>query len=234
MSEKKPARDWEAIERDYRTGAFTDRELGAKHGLSHTAIQKRAKDHGWQKDLKGAVKRATEAKLLNAEVARVAGDEVAKRVASQVAKALPATTEVVTAMAEVNTEVVLRHRADIRALRDEAIGLLQELGFQRENMPAYQALLESLSEDADSPADIAALRQQWHRAMGVGPRIGSVKALAEVLAKLQPLERVAFGLDDDEDPHKRAGKPMSDLELASKLAHFVDIGRRRAQEAAAA
>ena len=234
MSEKKPARDWEAIERDYRTGAFTDRELGAKHGLSHTAIQKRAKEHGWQKDLKGAVKRATEAKLLNAEVARVAGDEVAKRVATQVAKALPATTEVVTAMAEVNTEVVLRHRGDLRALRDEAIALLMELGFQRENMPAYEALLDTMLDEAGSPADMAAVRQQWQRAMGVGARIGGVKALAEVLAKLQPLERVAFGLDDDEDPGKRAGKQMSDLELASKLAHYIDIGRRRAQEAAAA
>lgn len=53
MTEKKTiARkliDWEAVERDYRTGAFTDRQLGTKHGCSHTAIQKRAKVGEWKK-----------------------------------------------------------------------------------------------------------------------------------------------------------------------------------------
>lgn len=48
-ADKKAARDWEAIERDYRSGQFTDRELGEKYGITHAAVQKWAKREGWQK-----------------------------------------------------------------------------------------------------------------------------------------------------------------------------------------
>ena len=34
--------DWEAIERDYRTGKFTLRELEAKHGANNATIARRA------------------------------------------------------------------------------------------------------------------------------------------------------------------------------------------------
>jgi hypothetical protein len=40
---KKAAPDWERIEADYRAGLLSVREIAAAHGVSHTAIQKRAK-----------------------------------------------------------------------------------------------------------------------------------------------------------------------------------------------
>jgi hypothetical protein len=55
--------DWDAIERDYRTGKFTLRELAAKHGVSHQAIAKRVKSKGWTQDLGEAIRVATNARL---------------------------------------------------------------------------------------------------------------------------------------------------------------------------
>ena len=49
MDTKKPI-DWEAIERDYRAGILSVREIGAKCGCTHTAINKRAKRDGWERD----------------------------------------------------------------------------------------------------------------------------------------------------------------------------------------
>jgi uncharacterized protein YjcR len=42
--------DWNAIERDYRCGSLSLRELAAKHGCSHSAIANFAGRHGWTRD----------------------------------------------------------------------------------------------------------------------------------------------------------------------------------------
>lgn len=46
----KPTIDWEAVERDYRAGILSVREIGAKCGCTHTAINKRAKRDGWERE----------------------------------------------------------------------------------------------------------------------------------------------------------------------------------------
>lgn len=46
----KPSIDWEAVERDYRAGILSVREIGAKCGCTHTAINKRAKRDGWERE----------------------------------------------------------------------------------------------------------------------------------------------------------------------------------------
>ncbi len=46
--EKKPV-DWAEIERDYRAGTMSIRELAAWYGISDTAIRKRAKKDGWER-----------------------------------------------------------------------------------------------------------------------------------------------------------------------------------------
>lgn len=47
--EKKPV-DWAEIERDYRAGTMSIRELAAWYRLSDTAIRKRAKRDGWERE----------------------------------------------------------------------------------------------------------------------------------------------------------------------------------------
>ena len=62
-----PARvrpDWQAVERDYRTGKFTLRELEHKHGAANSTIARRAAREGWSQDLSAAVRQATNAKLI--------------------------------------------------------------------------------------------------------------------------------------------------------------------------
>ena len=71
-SELKPAPrksiDWELIERDYRAGQFAVVEIGRQHGLSHTAINKRAKRDGWTRDLTDNVRKEVPARLASDEV----------------------------------------------------------------------------------------------------------------------------------------------------------------------
>ena len=46
LNEPRPAIDWEKIEREYRAGQLSVVEIGRQHGISHTAINKRAKRDG--------------------------------------------------------------------------------------------------------------------------------------------------------------------------------------------
>jgi hypothetical protein len=45
----KPEVDWIKVEADFRNGVKTTRQIGGEHGISHVAVQKRAKKSGWSR-----------------------------------------------------------------------------------------------------------------------------------------------------------------------------------------
>lgn len=47
--------DWEAVERAYRAGVLSLREIGKIHDVSEGMIRKKAKAGGWERDLSGKV-----------------------------------------------------------------------------------------------------------------------------------------------------------------------------------
>ena len=67
--------NWEAIRLEYRQGVKSVREVARDHGISHTAIQKRAKKEGWQLDLSDPIRARAEQKRLE--------DMVTKSVATE-------------------------------------------------------------------------------------------------------------------------------------------------------
>ena len=50
MTDKKLTPDWERIELDYRAGVKTLRQIAEEHGITHGAINKRAKRDGWARE----------------------------------------------------------------------------------------------------------------------------------------------------------------------------------------
>ena len=86
MANDKPKTDWEAIEREYRAGQLSVSEIGRIYGISHTAINKKAKKEGWLRNLADRVREAVSAKLVSAQVsdetksAKQAVEEAATRV----------------------------------------------------------------------------------------------------------------------------------------------------------
>jgi hypothetical protein len=103
--------DWEAIEREYRAGQLTVREIGAAQGISHVAVLKRAKRDGWERDLSAAVREKVTARLVT--------DGVTKAVTAR---------EAVEIAAERGVQIVREHRAIIgraRAVADKMLGELE-------------------------------------------------------------------------------------------------------------
>lgn len=217
---KKRRMDWEAVERDYRTGRFTDQELADKYGnlVSRQAVTKMAKTKGWQKDLTEAVRQATKASLIAEQVRQrqqqqqqdqpkkvapklPATPDATSIVAEATAEAVDATATAVLVAAEANKQVILGHRNDILTLRSMLMGMAAEL--QQLGRADVARLAEVLTSGAESDADaqrLEALRDDLAAVSRLPSRILSVQRLTQAMTRLQLLERTAFGLDDPEKP----------------------------------
>jgi transposase-like protein len=94
--------DWEAIEREFRAGQLSVREIARQHGVTDGAIRKRAAAHGWERDLSGQVRETVRSRLVRTEV-RTANAR-----------------EAVDAAAARGVDVVLRHRRRLSRLGELA------------------------------------------------------------------------------------------------------------------
>jgi len=163
---KRGSIDWDAVERDYRTGKFTVRELGAKYNVSHQRVSQVANERGWTQDLAEQIRQATHARL----VEQLVQDEVAKS-----GRELANTVLVA---ADLNAQVILRHRQRLAALAKDADLARQKL----------IELADTVKDHKDAATLVSAIESAFR----------SEKILIEQ-------ERKAFRLDDDDST--KAVKP---------------------------
>lgn len=171
--------DWETIEREYRAGQLSIREIERQFGVSDTAIKKRAKKHGWSRDLAARVRQKAEEKLA-VEAAGGSGNVDAQ--------------EIVEKAAERAAEVVREHRTDIKAARILVQRLLGELLAATSHPGEMEAMIET---DTAGGRD-QKRRNALMRAVSLPSRAGVIRDLSAALKNLIPLERQAFSLDDKE------------------------------------
>jgi hypothetical protein len=145
---KRQKTDWDALQRDYRTGKFTLRELAEKYPVSHQRIAAVAKEREWTQDLSLAIKQATNAKLVN------------DLVANEVARGGQAVANTVLAAAELNKQVILGHRKDAQEARSamaEARVAVLKCGASVVDMreaAAFASAVESLSRTVKNAIEI--------------------------------------------------------------------------------
>lgn len=190
---KRPA-DWDLIEVDYRAGTKTLRQIAEENGITHGAVNKRAKVKGWTRDLAAKIKAAADAKVSKA----VVSTEVSKQ-------RLVTEQQVVEANAEMQTRIRLEHRKDIGRTRDLFRSLLEELetASDKHGQKLIDILIEMTNEPDEDEDDIARrarlerMRKQRTQLLDGSNRIDSAKRLTEMLEKLVRMEREAFGIDNN-------------------------------------
>lgn len=183
MTTKQP--DWERIEQLFRAGLLSVREIAAACGVSHTAINKRSKAEGWDRDLNAKIKAKADSLVSKREVSTKVSTET-----------LATERGIVEANAEVIADIRMAHRTDIGRSRRLANKLLDELESLTDEQGTIKELIaqfkEGDHEDGDAMADVLALAQK----MGALPsRTKTMKELAETLKTLVLLERQAYDLD---------------------------------------
>lgn len=199
--------DWARVQRDYATGRFTDQELAGKYSTAREVVNRRrradrVKDPAsWPIDLRVDVKRATAALLMREQVTRTvtSGTEA----------------EAVLAAATVAKDVILQHRAEVRGAREVAAALLAELA----DVTLHRTYLATLIERAGatlSESEAAALTAQARELVKLHNRVGSIQKLADAMARMQTLERKAFGIGDD-DTGSNPLDTMNEAELQAEV-----------------
>lgn len=198
--------DWEKIEADYRAGVLSIREIAGQHGVSDTAIRKRAKVHGWDRDLSE--------KITSKADALVRTQEVRTQVRTETAVS---ERELIEANAQVIADVRMSHRGDIRKSRDLVMALLNELQHETHGIELFERLGELLRDEDEKGQD--KLNDLYHKVISLPSRVKSMKDLADALKTLISLEREAYSIGVDPQG-KDDNKDQSEVELDRRIAEL--------------
>ena len=209
---KRKTVDWDAIERDYRTGKFTKRELGERFGISHTAINKRANQYCWTQDLSDAIQKATQAKLaLQARAAerdKQSADAVSTVVSAAVSKnGFQKDVETIDLASDVNTIVILGHRKGLTEITQVRNLLLNHVAEAAANLEDLADIIEMVRRPDDNGIDRA--NDALKKMLGRSALIDDLKKLAEVDEKVRKGEREAFGIGSDSEKPPSSSDAMS-------------------------
>ena len=105
MAGRKEQIDWEAVERDYRIGSLSVREIARRYEIEASTITRRAKKESWARDYSEEVKRRTRAGMV----------ELATQHAQQDAtECNTALRDGIDVAVETNLKVLREHQSGIR------------------------------------------------------------------------------------------------------------------------
>ncbi|MBJ9035561.1 hypothetical protein [Citrobacter freundii] len=190
--------DWEAIESAYRAGVLSLREIASQHGISDTAIRKRAKKEEWTRDLAAKVKAKADDLVRKREVrAKVRSEnQISDR-------------ELVEATAEAIANVRMEHRGDIKRARELANLLFSELSTECTDVEALHKLGELMLSPDEKGQD--KLNDLYHKIISMPQRVKSMKDLSDTLKTLIGLEREAYSIKEDEPSSVNKGTSLNDF-----------------------
>lgn len=192
MTEKRQKIDYDRIERGWRAGILSPRQLAAAYEeetgqkVSHAAIIKHFTKLGIPRNLAEKIKAKSDAMVTQAMVTEQVTPVTIKR-----------DQEIIEDAATQLTYVRLSQRKDIQRSRKIAMSLFDELEMMvgQENVK----LLEMLGELMWSPDDKGndKVNDLYMKIISMPGRVKSMKDLSDTLKTLIALERQAFGLDDE-------------------------------------
>ena len=172
--------DWEAIEREYRAGRLTLREIATNHGVSNGRIAQVAKQKEWPRDISAKVAEKAKEKLSKASLSR----GVSKG-------ALVSERDLVEHDSDILVALQLRERDDVKRLRDLSMKLLAELEATTDGGDLTEQLTAALQS-----GDQDALAKAARKMITLPSRTDTMRKLAETTERLFNLERRVYGIDE--------------------------------------
>lgn len=191
MEEKREI-DWESLSLDYRAGLMSLRELAAKYGITHGAVNKRAKRDGWVRDLSPLVQARARELVSKAVVSSLVSDPVSGEVYRE-----PTVEEEAKVMSEaqVVAEVVLSERKDIRKSRELGVKLFAELEEATDKRELFNQLGELMHAPDEKGKD--KLNEIYMKVISMPGRVSAYKQLTDAIKTMVGLERQSYGLADN-------------------------------------
>lgn len=195
MAERKKI-DWEKIELDYRAGIKPNTQIAQEHGISETAIRKKAKEFDWVKDLSAKIKIKAEKLVREKEVREQVRTE--KRLSEK---------QIVDGSALHVANVDIRQRKDVARYQNLMNKLFDELETisGNENAQALKQLSVWIKNEGLTSEDALVM---FNKISSLPSRVKVAKDLGDTIAKLIPLERTIYKMDKEVEERK---DPLSDL-----------------------
>lgn len=175
--------DWEAVEREYRAGIKTLRQIGEEFGCSHVGVKKKAEREGWPRDLSAKIKELADAKVTKALVTK----EVTKETAVS-------ERQVIEASAEMMAEVIRGHHKLLTRLRGIAMLLMDRLEAELEGTDLFRQLGEMMASPDEFGVD--KVGDLYRKVIALPTQTDTAKKLAEMLKTIIELERKVFKIDE--------------------------------------
>ncbi|WP_394780606.1 hypothetical protein [Undibacterium sp.] len=203
--------DWDPIELEFCGGMKSVSTIAAEYGVSTSGINKKAKRENWQRDGSAPATGRTLAKL-NATVLSLVPAIAIQRGSATTSVSIPARLleNGTQSDNEVQGDIVLAQRRDIRRSRALVMALLQELEQQTGSVETLAGLSELMEAADDKARDKR--NELFQKVISHANRTSTLKSLVDSLRLLVALEREAFGID----VKQKTGKTIEDwLEVVS-------------------
>lgn len=186
--------DWSGLERDYRAGVKSDRQLERDYGITRGRISRRAEKEGWQRDLKKKIEDAARSQLQ---------EKLASSYAELDENATPEQREqqIVQCVAATQVELVDRHRGDIARLRGITMSVADLL--QAKVTKGCEEIPDGEGSVVKLPLDLESVGKTLNNLTGS-------------LTRIVAMERQAFGLDDKETQGGAPEEVQSVMDMVMK------------------
>jgi hypothetical protein len=168
--------DWEAVEREYRAGMLSIREIARLHDVSDKAIRNKANAHGWERDLSTKVAEKVRNELVRAESAASPQNE----------------KNIVETAAAMVVQVVRSHRKKISKGQELVDLLADQLMDVAGNRSMFEDAIETLCAEDDNPKRL----QMMTKAVSLEKHAAIALNLANAAKTWIGLERQAFNIAD--------------------------------------
>jgi hypothetical protein len=196
-----PRTPWKVIERLYRAGILSIREIARETNTPENNIRYHAKKYGWSRDLTDAVRQASRAKMIENLAQGVEMNKGAKKNANEeVIRLLTGSTDeqIIEEAAKTQVEVVRQHQKTLGAGHSLAMRMLNEL----DATTTHHGELTDMIKSTIAPRRQGAVLN----AISLGQRATTMRDLAQAVRLWVVLERQAFSIAEDKDKSVEAKK----------------------------
>lgn len=173
--------DWEAVERDYRAGTLSIREVAKKHGLSDTGVRKKATVQGWERNLSSRVNEQVRVALVR-NTGRTANPQSEQEIIDNA-------TDLVVGIVQGQQKRIAKQTALVDFLTDQLLEAAQ-------NRPELEAEIEEQTKDDRS----GERRSRLLRAVSLPTHTSAAVNLTNAMKSLVGMERQAYNISDTTAP----------------------------------
>lgn len=203
--------DWELVEKDFRAGIKTVRQIAEERGVSHTAINKKAKQFGWERDLEQKIQTAAKNKVSR----KVVSTEVSTATKLSDAQVVDKYSDIVAHVDEIQRE-------DVKLAIDVSRSQLQELAALGD--PKFHDVLEAIAEAFDESGPTAnggwktdKVNELYRYIISLAGRVKMSKEIAGSHGVYIPLQRKIFGLDQEKQSTSEIDMLLKRINEAGEL-----------------